>query len=359
MSVPAEKMDITKELEAWKGKGANLLMPSIHIAGLSEFHAPVIETVQASITPDDGDVYEDTVTKKLRPTKQLLMKLSFCAGIIWSPTETKRTDNRSDRNYISFQAVGGIKKADGTPVFFKAEYDMDFEVIEYELRALYEGKTKWLKKKENGHEREYTATEKKEYVDYCVTRDLIQKRKHGVKLCEAGAMNRVVREILGLKQGYTKEELSKPFVMARIVFRPDYNDKEVKKALIDAHIKSMMGIYGPGTLDNSIQAAETIDITPGSDDPDPDSTSAAQPPPADPPAASLDSQIADFQNMSVEDQSSTLYKLARDRDYNIQEYLTKIKKAAPMQMKPEKRLELFKHLLSLVKPEVEEDDVPF
>jgi len=35
--------DISTVLEKYKQAGANLLMPSTHIAGLSEFHQPIIE----------------------------------------------------------------------------------------------------------------------------------------------------------------------------------------------------------------------------------------------------------------------------------------------------------------------------
>lgn len=230
------------EIEKARTAGANLLMPSTRIEGLSEFHSPVLEMVKISANPDDGDVYDhDNVDasspkKKYRLTKQAIMKLTVCAGVIWSPSESKRVDNRSDRNYICYQAVGGIKKADGTPVFFKAESDLDFELVDQELRELYEGKAKWLKKGEKPNERPATAQEKAEYIEYCVKRDLLQKRKFGLRLCEASAMNRVARELLGLKQAYTKTELAQPFVMVRIVFKPDYNDKQVKAAILDAHI---------------------------------------------------------------------------------------------------------------------------
>ena len=92
------KIDLTSQLEVYKKQGANLLMPSTQIEGLSEFHAPVIETVTLSANPNDGDVYphsdeEDTSKQKFRLTKQALMKLSVCAGIIWSTEHTRRVDD--------------------------------------------------------------------------------------------------------------------------------------------------------------------------------------------------------------------------------------------------------------------------
>lgn len=353
MAEKEKKEGVLYELEVAKKEGANLLMPSTQIAGLSEFHAPVVEKVILSSDPKDGDVYphsseDDENKQKFRLTKQALMKLSVCAGIIWSVAETKRLDNRSDRNYCAFAAVGGIKKADGQPVFFRAEYDIDFEVIEEELRESYEGKAKKYKK-------ESSAKDKADYVEFCVKRDMLQKRKHKLKLAEAGAMNRVVREILGLKNAYTKAELAKPFVMVRIVFRPDYNDKEVRKQLMAAHIQSMTGIYGKQVMDGAIQESEPIDVTPipedrGNGGDEPELT------PEDP----IEKQALDFSAADSEERVKTLLSLAKQKGYDMQEYLKKASLASVSSMKAEKQVSFFKHLLGLPDKPVEDDrDIPF
>jgi hypothetical protein len=329
-------------------------MPSTHIAGLSEYHAPVIEKVQLSSSPGDGDVYEhdnakDGPGKKWRLTKQALMKLSVCGGVIWSAEGCRRVDDGRDRNYCCYQAIGGIKKADGAPVFFKAQYDLDFEVVEQELKELYEKKAKTLKKGFGKDERPATDKEKVDYVEYCVNRDMLQKRKHKVKLCEAGAMNRVIREIFGLKQAYTAEELTKPFVMARIVFRPDYNDKDVKKALLAAHIQAMTGVYGGPVMEAAVKESEPIDVTELSKDNPPED----QPPGETQrdyqltPEQRRESQITDFKNADAEGQAVTLKELAKKVGYDLQGWLTKVNAASMTQIRPEKRLEMFTHLLVL------------
>ena len=364
----AEGEVLSKELELYKKQGANLLIPTTHIAGLSEFHKPVIETVQLSSNPEDGDVYahdnaEMGARKKWRPTKQALMKLSVCAGVIWSPTESRRIDNQSDRNYIAYKAVGGIRKADGQPVFFSAEYDLDFEVIEEELRESYEAKTKqdWAKNK--------TASQKAEYIDYCVKRDLLQKRKNKLKLCEAGAMNRVLRMLLGIKQAYTTTELEKPFVTARIVFRPDFNDKEVRAKLIDASIKAMTGVFGESAVARVPERTEPIDVTPIEAEPetgpednggDPDAkTYKMDPEPKkyDPPE---DTGLLDFENSDEEGQIKTIIEMAKTAKYDLNEWMTKAKVKSMKQISKAKRLEMFKHLRTLMEPQdVPDPDVPF
>jgi hypothetical protein len=362
MTVATQKKvdDITTALEKYKQAGANLLMPSTHIAGLSEFHQPVIETVLLSTDPNNGDVYahDDAAAgagKKWRPTKQALMKLSVCAGVIWSPTESKRIDNGADRNYIAYKAVGGIKKADGQPVFFSAEYDLDFEVLAEELRANYEQKTKsitaeWMQKK--------SAKEKAEYVDFCVNRDLLQKRKNKLKLCEAGAMNRVLRMLLGLKQTYTTKELDQPFVMARIVFRPDFTDAAVKKQFVDASIKAMTGIYGPAALDQEVRKSEPIDITPlgkEEEEKQPESSTNQGQPTAE------ESAIIDFQNSDELGQCKALTNTATAKGYDLAGYIKRAQVKDLTGFSKEKRADFFKHLVSL--PDKgdtkQKDDIPY
>ncbi len=348
--------DINMQLETYKKQGCNLLMPSTTIAGLSEYHQPVIETVKLSSDPNDGDVYahddaKPGPDKKWRPTKQALMRLSVCAGVIWSPTESRRIDNGSDRNYIAYKAVGGIKKADGQPVFFSAEYDLDFEVVAEELKTNYEQKAKWLKK-DNGN-RQATDKEKVEYVEYCVNRDLLQKRKNKLKLCEAGAMNRVLRMLLGLKQTYTTKELEQPFVMARIVFRPDFNDAEVKKQFVAASIKAMTGIYGPAALDQEVRKSEPIDVTPIHDE-DP-----GKPEPEAQPAAE-ESAMIDFQNSDDKAQCLAIKGRAEVTGYDLMDYLKRTQAANLLAFTAEQRIGLFKHLLTLPeKGEQPKTNVPY
>lgn len=367
---------INYEIEVAKQAGANMLLPSTHIEGLSEFHAPVLERVLLSSNPDDGDVYaHDNASagprKKWRPTKQALMKLSVCAGVIWSTSETRRIDNGADRNYIAYKAVGGIRKADGQPVFFSGEYDLDFEVMEEELRESYEKKAAYLKKGDSPNLRPATAQEKAEYIDYCVKRDLLQKRKFKLRLCEAGAMNRVLRMLLGIKQAYTTEELAKPFVMARIVFRPDFSDKSVRDKFIDASIKAMTGIYGADAAARVPEKAEPIDVTPievedvGDAEPegtpykmDAEKQPFVQEPEPEPAGQPEDSGIFDFTNSDVDAQVKTIAALAKKADYNLDSWLKKAKLPSVAGLSPEKRLDLFKHLRDRLAA-IQHDGIPF
>jgi len=294
---------INIEIDKAKKAGMNLLLPSIHMEGLSEFHSPVLDYCELSPEISDGDVYFHSESKKLVPSKQGLMKLAMCAGIMWDMSRTGRTDDRKSRDYVSYSACGAVRRIDGTLVHFPAEYDMDFAVIEEKLRDQYTKKGKSAKK---------TGDELHGYIDYCVKRDLLYKREHKLKICESGAMTRVIRSLLGLKAGYTAQELKKPFVVARIVFRPDYSDPEIRKIMIKKSIESITGIYGG--VDEDVN--EQISFTP-IDIPTSDFDNEDPPDPETP--DNLTSEKADFLASDNQTKITTLETMAKRADYDLKQ----------------------------------------
>lgn len=346
--------EFSKALEKYKKQNANVLLPSTRIEGLSDWHEPVIDQVSLSSDPEDGDVYVQQQgnrnnATKYAITKQGLMKLSACAGIMWHPTECHRTDDRRDRNYVSFQAVGGVRKADGTPIFVKAEYDLDFDVIQDELEEQYRNKADGYEKDPDKYGWWHNMSDEAQeaYIQKCIRRDLLQKRKHKMKLAESGAMNRVVRSLLGLKSTYKKTELEKPFVMARIVIKPDFNDKDVRQAMITASIKSITGVYG-GDVDfphsDFSKEHEIIEIPPD-DDPDPE----PEEPPEVPPEDDQDSAERDFLDADKEVQMDTLRSMAKQLKKEFKEF-----KDDPA-CEGFKRIDFYRYL----KERIDDDSIPF
>lgn len=332
---------VENEIQKARQSGANLLLPSTNIGELSDFHAPVVDSVYLSPNPKDGDVYPANYQDdcdEFRLAAQGLRKLSVCAGIMWHPQECGRIDNRSDRDYVSYRSMGGIRKADGVPVWWRGEYDLDFEVIEEELYEQYRQKCKNWKKSDDV---------KQGYIKSSVKRDMLFKRRHRIKLAETGSINRVIRAILGLKNSYTREELSKPFVMVRIVLRPDYNDKEVRAKLADAAIKSMTGVYGVDTPpvntpqdDIESPTEENIIDVPAMPD---DET---LPPKED--DEPTEEEI--FAGHSTDDQIKTLKDLAKKKGYKLSDL------KFPVEQFTEKhRLDFFIMLNGMS----DEDDIPF
>jgi hypothetical protein len=192
---------------------------------------------------------------------------------------------------------------------------------------------------------------------------MLQKRKFKLRLCEAGAMNRVLRMLLGLKQAYTTAELSKPFVMARIVFRPDFSDAAVRKQFIDASIKAMTGIYGPQALDQEIRETKSddiIELPPDDTDLPPEGGEEKVEGNDHQVVEQPNSLVKDFENADVHGQCAALTNTANKKGYDLGEYQKRAGAASLAAFSKEKRVDLFKHLLSMPDKDAKvNEDVPF
>jgi hypothetical protein len=313
-------------LEDFRNSGAHLLLPSTHISELPPFHKIVVDQVYLSPKTDDGDVYlqdrgnSDKATK-YAPTRQGLMKLANAAGIMWDPARCQRLDDRRDKEYVSYQAVGGIKKIDGSPLFFKAEYDLDFEVVEEEIREGYENKAKTYDKdgQKYGWWHKMDGDAQAAYIEKCIRRDVLQKRKHKAKLAETGAMTRVVRALLGLKSAYTAKELEKPFIVVRTVFQPDYSDPETKRQIAAASVLAVAGIFGPIRQPPQLRLVEPVSSNvqdvPNNDPDDPRFTNDDQAvyEALHPENAFPDPIAADFLALDVDGRINTISEAAKSR----------------------------------------------
>jgi hypothetical protein len=246
MSVAKEQLE--KALAQAKKDKCNILTPAITTEGLTPLHAVTVEQLELSPDPKQGDVYPHDKGKMIIH-KQGLEKLSNLAGI--EMIKTVRTDNGSDRQYISYQAGGFIRKADGSVVMAVKTYGMDFEVIEEEVLEMYQDKMKkWCKDKgDNQWPNNLHENQRQDYINDKSRKEVRRRRKFKDQLCESGAQARVKRDLLGLKTFYTPDELKRPFVVVRVVLKPDYEDPQIKMMLTQAAISAQGQVFGiPGIL---------------------------------------------------------------------------------------------------------------
>lgn len=223
-------------------KKVNLLVPTKQVKMLSPYHMATIQTVSLSPNPEDGDVYKQG-SRNIAPrgqdakyvdvvcmSKTGLMKLADAAGIVWNIPECKRLDDMKDRNYVSFQAVGGLRLPDGTFKAFKATKEIDMEAIEEEIRMEWDKKASTQVGFGN---KAHKCTQ--EEADLNARRDILAFRKHKAARCETGAYNRVIRGILALQSAYLASDVAKPFMVPKIEFAPNYDDPHIR-ALTDRAI---------------------------------------------------------------------------------------------------------------------------
>lgn len=331
--------------------GANLLLPQQILSDIPAMHNVTIEHVTISSKMEDGDIYpkQGDATKFIL-TKQGIMKLCACAGVEWNWQYCTRTDNGKDRNYISYRAVGAVRKLDGSWMSLQGEYDMDFEVLEDDLRNQYIHKSKTWNK---------SQTEKDAYVESMTNTELIRLRRYKMGRCETGAMLRALRGLLTLKNSYTKAELDKPFVIARLAFQPDYNDPEIRKQFISAATQAIHGVFGsqqgqgfPSSSNSPFSEDKIYDVS--TDEP----LSTNDPETEMIPEDMGDNEETDFMNCEDAEQIRVLRALSKQTGVPVKdERLSSNPKFVSQ------RLDLFKFLKSKIKPEepitIPEDEIPF
>jgi hypothetical protein len=346
---PTAGMTVEQEIEYARENGWNLLLPTTNIGGLSEFHKPVTDKVTLSPDPKENDVYPGTAVDDVpyfRIHAQGLHKLSLCAGIQWDPMQCRRTDDGSDRDYVSYAVLGGIRKADGTMLWVPGNSDIDMEVEEEEIFAGHYKRANTWKKAQD---------QKDAYVRDATKKDLLYKRKHKLKLVETGAMNRVVRKILALKPQYSKEELLKPFLVIRIVLQPNFSDREFRQRMMDASIQAITGIYGPPATRQLPAPApgDVIDI-PLAEGP----TADPEPPPETEPdnaeSGGNPSALEVFLSNENVVRIRHIEDLAKKKDVDLKEIVT----VAWKDFTDENFTKLFEHLMEQPDPEID-DDIPF
>ncbi len=154
-------------------------------------------------------------------------RMGAAAGITW--VDSRPVIARPE--LVMWQATGQMHLPNGQIMQMTATKELDLTVIEDEIRQdKLDSAARSKEPKPEG------------WVEQQVRAAMIQKRKNKMALAETGAKLRCIRHLLGIKSGYTQAELSKPFVIPSFVFRPDYNDPEIKNAMIRMGLQSMAAL---------------------------------------------------------------------------------------------------------------------
>jgi len=257
-------------LEQYEKMGYNLLLPSKTIQKVSQFHESTMEVVQLSVKAEDvypQDHYDPARATKFSISKTGLMKLSHAAGLQWNWQETKRIDPMTNPDYVAYQAVGALQRGDGRWLPFKASYEVDLRVTEEELRQGAEGRAKAMR----GKGQLKNDNDEKDWIDSYVRKELLRARKHKLRKAETGAILAAVRALLGIRSTYNRQDLEKPFVVPRVVFKPDLTDPDIRKAVILGSMKSVAETFGgPESFSAPANPADVIQIPQSAHDPEDD-----------------------------------------------------------------------------------------
>ena len=157
---------------------------------------------------------------QLTPARSAVDKIGDAAGITFDETRCE-TRREGERVWVA-KAVGRRRLPDGTWRTVAAEYELDVDVREQEIRTREQNESK-------------------------VQREVLQLQKFGRQRADTGARLRVIRALAGIKTGFASGELERPFVMARVSVNTEaiMEDPEMRRALIEQTLGAAGEVYGP------------------------------------------------------------------------------------------------------------------
>lgn len=207
---------------AHAAKHAHLVSPATGAAELPDGCSAVLTQVLIDV---ERETYN--VGGKRGLSKVALERIAAAAGVSWDYSASGRIDDGSDPYYCAWRAVGSYRHFDGTEVHIEGSKEMDLREGSPQLDALYE-------RARNGRSKDPSA-------------QIREMRLHIMAHAESKAKLRAVRS-MGIRGAYEPAELSKPFVVARLMFTGRSEDPETRRLFAGALAQSMLGgrraLYG-------------------------------------------------------------------------------------------------------------------
>ena len=186
------------------------------------------------------------------PAKRALMSISNALGILWDPKTT--TNLESSERKSRAKATGALKKPNGEWVVLSAEKTVDLDAIEEEQRLKqeeYADSGKIVRWENNRPVKEPWSQHggedgKKAFIDREVRKAVLPYWKFKDEKAETGAKERVIRQIIALKESYSNAELEKPFALPKIMVDVSkmLNDPRVQKIALERMTESVTSIFG-------------------------------------------------------------------------------------------------------------------
>jgi hypothetical protein len=243
---------IKNALQKYQDQKCNILYPSKTImSDIVPIYQMVIDEIKIDSDPNNGEVFpvgsinvNGSWIQKFSLAKCALDKIAYAASIQFDPVNTKRIDDGSDSDIVVWQAVGAIRKPDGTIVVIKKTYEMNLKTREAELR------------KEAEDKKANNKLKKGETVEDYVKKNLIQLRKWKIPRAETGAYNRVIRSLVALKSSYTIQELQQPFIVPKFQLNIGMlvQDPQIKSLILQSALQSQSNLFGSSSPEIDIQS---------------------------------------------------------------------------------------------------------
>ncbi|HXF72137.1 MAG TPA: hypothetical protein VNO79_05970 [Actinomycetota bacterium] len=232
--------DTGEALEEYEASGRyNVLHPVVKVSAeaASPYLVPSISVVQIRPDPDAGEVYHDyrfapppreqggrRLPGKYALTALGLQRIANAAGveIVDSrPIGQRQRDPATGHVHVDWQVVAAVRQPNGEVIRVPGTASVDTADFADEREQAY---LEQIRTGRNLDQRTGKPRFTEADVPEMVRRDVIAVKAKLEERAETLAMNRAIRKILSLKQVYTEEEIARPFVVPRLLYRPEVVD---------------------------------------------------------------------------------------------------------------------------------------
>lgn len=208
--------DFIAERDRWLAEHCHVMTPFAEFTALPPHYGIMPTRVRINPDVDAGEVYCDRTfcnADERAISKNGLAKFAQAGGF---KIKTERTDGRQVLNLWEVKATITFVGIDGREQSIEQTEELDLR---------------------DGADRIAGFTPKQ----------VKAARSKGLRHCESRAVNAAIRAI-GIRQKYKVAELSKPFVLLRVVYLPDMTDPEVRKMVTAQAIGGAANMFGGAGL---------------------------------------------------------------------------------------------------------------
>lgn len=219
-----------------------LLLPTVTKLTSDDSLIYGLDVTEVEINPDSPSMVYDNKGKDAL-TKVALDRLAAAAGISVS---SRRTDDRSNREYASYEATAMIANPGGEPIVRVANREWDGRDAAERIRIECEN---YVEKGNRG----LSDAEFERAVDRRFREEMLREREISRAKTETKAINRAIAMILGVPRSFPRGVLkTHKFAVAKFVLAPDMSDPDIKQAVIAAGFGARHALYA-GKLDHVSQ----------------------------------------------------------------------------------------------------------
>lgn len=241
----AQNMTIV-QLNKYPPDKYNVLIPVTSMQVMSSLQKVIVNEVRLNPDPENGnDVYYDKQTRKLAVTAVGGTKLAAAANISIIASGAEQPE--VCRKCVDMaKATGHAPKCGDCAHAYDIKYTVTIRVPEPSGGFRTITKSKEID----------CALEKQSMSDAQFRRFL----PHRASIAETKAYMRCIRAALGLAQGYTQQEIARPFVIAHIV--PNLDAPDIRKILIDNSLRDMGLLFErPETKQAAVEQAQPLALS--------------------------------------------------------------------------------------------------